>query len=163
MSFKPLTYFAILVASLAFTQCATIISGSKQSIIILSDPRSAHIEIDGISAGRTPLVTKLKRQSKHFVKLELDGFKPYEMTLTKKVNGWVFANILLGGIIGIGVDAATGAMFTLSPKEVFGEFTSTVKASDKKSDGLYVTVVLKPDAGWKKIGQLEKVDLARAN
>ncbi|MCG2921469.1 hypothetical protein KZ305_25620, partial [Escherichia coli] len=41
------------------------------------------------------------------------------MQVKSRLNGWYFGNIIFGGLIGIlVVDPMTGAMFTLSPKDV---------------------------------------------
>lgn len=31
------------------------------------------------------------------VGIKLDGYEPYELTLTRKTSGWVIGNILFGG------------------------------------------------------------------
>jgi hypothetical protein len=50
--------------------------------------------------------------------MELPGYQPFEGTLTRNVSGWVFANLLFGGLIGIAVDAAGGGMYDLEPKQL---------------------------------------------
>src|SRR5262249_51894650 len=40
-------------------------------------------------------------------------------TLTRHVNGWVFGNLVIGGPLGTGIDAATGAIFEVEPDRVF--------------------------------------------
>ena len=151
-----MTYFAVIVFYCCLTNCATIIHGSKQNVVIVSEPRIANIQIDGIDAGRTPLVVKLSRRNKHFVKIDLDGYTPYEITLHRNISGWFFGNILLGGIVGIAVDAATGAIYNLSPKDIYGDLNAASTSLKKTEKELYVTVVLKPNAEWNKVGQLEK-------
>ena len=156
---RKIRIFLVLFALNCFlTNCATIIHGSRQNIIILSVPKVANLEIDGTSAGQTPYVARLTRRNTHSVKIQLDGYTPYEITLQRKLNGWFFGNIIFGGIIGIAVDVSTGAMFGLSPKDVYAELNAASTAFDKTNDGIYLAVVLKPDTGWAKIGQLEKAD-----
>ena len=42
-----------------------------------------------------------------------------QLKIDGAINGWYFGNIIFGGLIGmLAVDPATGAMYTLSPKEV---------------------------------------------
>lgn len=146
----------IILLAFNFANCATIIRGSKQNVIILSEPKNATIEVDGANIGQTPYVARLERRSKHLVKISLDGYTPYEITLTQKLNGWIFGNLLLGGLIGIAVDVATGAMFSLRPKDINAEFPVPSNVQNKPAAGLYITAVLKVDPSWQKIGQLER-------
>jgi len=58
----------------------------------------------------------LKRKRDHLVTFQKDGYKPQSVAVVKDVGGAVWGNILLGGLIGWGVDAATGAQYNLTPK-----------------------------------------------
>jgi hypothetical protein len=101
------------------SQCATIMSGSKQDIPITSSPSGASISVDGEMMGITPVTIKLKRNMKNVaLKIELDGYKPYQTNLSRGMNGWIFGNIILGGIPGLIIDAATGSMYKLTPESV---------------------------------------------
>jgi PEGA domain len=156
MTTKHFASFILLIFCLFFTGCATIIHGSKQQVAIISDPRKARIEIDGIALGQTPYVARLTRGNNHLVKIELEGYLPYEMKLKSKLDGWFFGNIVLGGLIGIVIDVATGSMYRLSPKDVTTQLNSSLAEVKKTREGIYLSVVLKPDSKWDKIGQLEK-------
>src|SRR4030095_15981190 len=61
----------------------------------------------------------LKRKSKFVVKVSKPGFKPQETEVHGKVKGGGVAggagNAILGGGIGLGIDAISGAMMNLSP------------------------------------------------
>ncbi|MBC7627734.1 PEGA domain-containing protein [Ferruginibacter sp.] len=155
---KVTVYFTLFVATCFFTHCATIIHGSRQTVVIVCDPKKAAVDIDGINVGYTPYLARLTRKNKHLVKIEMDGYIPYEITLKRKLDGWIFGNIMIGGIIGIAVDAATGSMFSLSPKDVSATLKSTNKVFNPTKDEIYLTVVLRPDANWQKIGQLQKLN-----
>jgi hypothetical protein len=137
--------------------CATIISGSDQEIKFQSHPDSAMVTIDGKALGKTPLIQKLSRKDKHDVRFELDGYAPVDMTLTRTVNGWVFGNIVFGGLIGVAIDGITGAMFALKPSDVQGELARSGTTTSVTQNGLYVVVVLHPEPGWQRIGTLEPV------
>ena len=68
--------------------------------------------------GQTPVAPDLKRMDKHIVRIELDGYEPYEFMIDRRVSGWVAGNILFGGLVGIAIDAITGSMYRLDPSEV---------------------------------------------
>jgi hypothetical protein len=64
------------------------------------------------------------------------------MKITKTVNGWVFGNILIGGLIGIAIDAATGSMFSLRPSDGYSQMSAdpgTRTSLQHKNDVLYFT------------------------
>jgi hypothetical protein len=156
---KSVTQFVVLaVISMSFTQCATIISGSKQIISIESEPKKAKLLVDGVGIGYTPFATKLARRSTHQIELQMEGYETYHMKITKTVNGWVFGNILIGGLIGIAIDGATGSMFSLRPSDVYGQMSADPESKTSlqhKNDVLYLTLVMKADEHWQKIGQLD--------
>jgi len=107
--------FGVLAISFMVTSCATIISGTKQSVRFTSNPSSATIFIDEVEAGKTPFEMQLTRNSEHSVKMKLDGYQTYQTRLTQTFNAWCLGNVVLGGLIGIAVDASTGALYNLSP------------------------------------------------
>lgn len=147
-------YIFLLPFALSLSNCATIIHGSKQQMIVTCEPRVASVFINGLAVGKTPLITKLNRKDRHLIKVELEGYEPYEVHIDRKLDGWILGNILFGGLIGVAVDIATGGMYRLSPKDIFPELTQKNSSSVKSADVISVVVVLKPKPEWEKIGQL---------
>jgi hypothetical protein len=144
-----------LVIILILQSCATIMHGSKQGVGISSNPSEAKVTVDGKKYGVTPVNVKLKRKDSHTVRLELAGYQPYETTLTKSVSGWVWGNIVFGGLPGLAIDAITGGLYKLSPEQINGEFKESQASAKISKDGLFITVVLEPKSNWKKIGSLK--------
>ncbi|MBK0063566.1 MULTISPECIES: hypothetical protein [unclassified Acinetobacter] len=113
-----------------FTGCASIISGSTQTMTIKSVPDSAQIKIinksgEAVHQGETPLTVTLKRGAGYFkpqsytVTFNKAGYQAKTVQIQATVNGWYFGNILLGGILGLLViDPAKGAMYRLNPNDV---------------------------------------------
>jgi hypothetical protein len=151
----PLRLFAsAVVLTAALSGCATIMHGSKQDVGVSSMPTGATVRVDSQDLGRTPVVAKLKRKENHIVRVELDGYKPFEGTLTRTTSGWVWGNILFGGLIGLAVDASTGGLYKLTPEQVAAQLPSNTASLSR--DGIYVVVTLQPGEGWTKVGQLER-------
>ena len=127
-----------------------------QQVSVVCDPKKAKINIDGLTVGNTPYLAGLSRNKNHVLKIELEGYIPYDITLKRKLDGWIFGNILLGGVIGIVIDVATGSMYKLSSKDVTTQLnlSSTSFRTDK---GIYISVVLESQNKLTKIGQLEKL------
>jgi hypothetical protein len=144
---------AVLLAS-----CASIIHGTSQDIGISSSPTGAKVTIDNQLGGNTPYVAKLSRKDNHIVKIELDGYQPAELTLTKSVSGWVWGNIVFGGLIGLAVDAISGGLYNLTPDQLQATLATQTKTSlAATKDGIYVVLVRTPAPEWAKVGQLERV------
>lgn len=145
----------VAISSLTFlTSCATIMHGTRQSVGIASNPSNACIWVDNNYVGNTPLIVEMSRKDNHIVRIELDGYQPYEAAFSRQVSGWVFGNIVFGGFIGLAVDAVTGGLYMLTPDQVQAELRSNQMAHIKKSSDSYIAVVLKPNPNWKRIGNL---------
>lgn len=105
-----------LVIALAVTGCASIVKGTSQDVVI-NTPGAEGAQCTltskriGTQTVTTPATLNLKR-SKHDIAISCS--KPCYMTTTASmhsgVEGWTIGNILLGGIIGLGIDAWTGAL-----------------------------------------------------
>jgi|LauGreDrversion4_2_1035121.scaffolds.fasta_scaffold290606_2 hypothetical protein len=153
---KKLLSSTFVLILLGVSSCATIILGSKQSVGISSNPSSAKIYINEESVGTTPKTVDIKKKdAKSFkVKIELDGYQPYETVLTRKTSGWIAGNILLGGLIGLVVDLATGGAYVLTPDQIQAEFGKTTAMVKAPNDQIQFFVTLEPKKDWVKIGQL---------
>ena len=145
--------------SLAFwlTGCATIISGSRQEVLINSNPKKALVSINEIEMGYTPVQKNLKRNQEYNLLLELDGYKPYTTKLEKKFNAWYIGNVLIGGLIGLVVDPITGAMFKLKPEELKGQLKEGTTYTVENGT-LYLTISMEIDPSWEQVGQLERAE-----
>ena len=151
---KKTFLIAGITIALLFSSCASIVSGSKQNINFNSTPSGATVLVDDVNLGVTPVIAQLERIKKNQkVKIELQGYKPYELILNRKTNGWIWGNILFGGIIGIIIDASSGAMYRLTPDQIKAQLANGVEK--KKKNDTYIGVVMTADANWEKIGNLE--------
>jgi hypothetical protein len=144
----------MLIATL--TACASIMHGGRQDVGFTSTPPNARILVDGSAVGNTPLTTKLERKKPHTVRLELTGYQAFEAKLERKTSGWVWGNIVFGGVIGVVIDASTGGMYKLTPPQVTAQLASGGSTATLVSDGLYFAVTLAPDPAWECVGKLER-------
>lgn len=136
--------------------CASIMHGSTQQIAVSSNPSRADVTVNGQVLGETPVVANLARKDTHTIAVRLAGYEDYEITLTRSVTGWVWGNIVFGGIIGLAVDAITGGLYKLSPEQVMAEMRDRPATLAAGDDGtLFLTVVLRPDPRWVAVGQME--------
>jgi len=145
---------AMLLAAVAFFGCATIMHGTSQEIGIQSKPTGATVTINNQEYGKSPVVAKLSRKDNHTVHLTLDGYQPFDATITRSTSGWVWGNIVFGGLIGLAVDAITGGLYKLKPEQVEAELASQGMGSTLQGSDIIITVVLEPDPSWEKVGNL---------
>mgnify|MGYP001039784060 CR=1 FL=1 len=108
---------AALGAAAAFglAGCGTITQGTTQEIAVSSAPSGAHCTMtrNGIliaKVKKTPESVKVnKRKYAILLNCEHDGYQPASLTLESGYGAGTFGNILLGGVVGWGIDSATGA------------------------------------------------------
>lgn len=134
--------------------CATIMHGTTQDVGFSSTPSGAAVTVDNTTRGKTPTVVKLSRKDNHIVKIELPGYQPFEATITRRVSGWVWGNIVFGGVIGLAVDAISGGLYKLTPEQIAASLSKGETGFLYQEDALYVAVVLKPDPTWERIETL---------
>lgn len=138
------------------TGCATIMHGTAEDIGLSSTPTNARVMVDNHEVGKTPTVVKLSRKDNHIVRMELDGYQPFEATITRGTSGWVWGNLVFGGLIGLVVDATSGGLYKLTPEQIAGQLAKQGALVTPRRDGIYVAVVLHADKGWQRIGAVAR-------
>ena len=112
--------FSLMLISLVIVSgCASITRGTSEAYAIESEPVGATANLSNGLSCQTPCSLKVKRRSDFTVTFEKEGYEDITATVTSSVDGGGAAgmagNVLLGGIIGAGVDAGTGAMHSHKP------------------------------------------------
>jgi hypothetical protein len=113
MKYRAVAAFAAL--GVALGGCATIIKGSTQSIVINTAPVNGANCILSSKEGNWPVVTpgfvKVDKSKEDIViRCTKPGYQDAMATIPSDFEGWTLGNLLIGGIIGLGVDASTGAL-----------------------------------------------------
>ena len=87
--------------------------------MIETDPAGAQAQLSNGLQCRTPCSLKVKRRGDFVVTIEKQGCETVRASITSSVDtggaAGMAGNIVLGGIIGAGVDAGTGAMHSHKP------------------------------------------------
>jgi len=118
-------FCVIVVVTTTMMGCATIVNGTNTDITISSDPTKANFTItdkNGMitSSGVTPSVVKLPNKNGGYqVAISLDGYKEEHVFISRDFNSMYLGNLLLGGPLGLIIDAVDGAMWKLAPGGVF--------------------------------------------
>jgi hypothetical protein len=60
----------------------------------------AKIFVDGKEKGETPTELVLKRKQGHLIRIELDGYDPYEISIGRRKSPWksIIGNLIIGGL-----------------------------------------------------------------
>lgn len=124
---KNINVALLLSAPVLLSSCATIVAGGSPSITINGDvPEKVTIttEMETYPNVNLPAVVKVNRHHIDGQRIQItsDNYKFNDIILEKTVNEWTFGNILLGGLIGWGVDLGTNCVskpaqknFTIQP------------------------------------------------
>ena len=106
---------AVLNIGVVLSGCASVIKGSTQSINISTPPTMG--AICNLSSARgnwqvmSPGAVSVEKSREDIqIRCAKPGWQEAALTIPSNFEGWTVGNILLGGVIGIGVDAATGAI-----------------------------------------------------
>jgi hypothetical protein len=108
---------AILAAALlgCLGACSTIVEGTSQTIQINTIPSEAKCDlfregaVIGTVASTPGSMTVKKNKQNIMVKCEKDGYQQASFNNKSDFAGATAGNLLLGGFIGVAVDAASGA------------------------------------------------------
>ena len=113
----------LITLLLLLSSCATILTGSKKSVLFESNPNGAKVFINGFERGETPVQLYVEADDR--VDFRLDNYKERVVVMDSDFN--LVAIINGFSIIGWGIDALTGSLKRVN--------TKYVKVDLKKSSG----------------------------
>ena len=111
------TFFILSIATFLTSGCATLLKGSSQGVTVKTEPPGAICELSkkGKSIGivnPTPGTIQLGKGATALdVGCKKSGYFDSNATMTSSLQGWTFGNLILGGIVGLVVDASSGAAY----------------------------------------------------
>ena len=113
---------AVVAAAGLLSGCATITRSTVNQIQITSEPSGAFVKTSLQQSCQTPCTLSVSRKDEFSVSFHHDGFVDetiFVKTQIASAGAAGFAgNVLAGGLIGMGVDAATGATLEQVPNPV---------------------------------------------
>lgn len=121
---KNAVVFTVLITSM--TSCATIVAGGSPKITIDGDTRDpVTIITEKQTYPNVQLPYKVQVNRHHIdgqrIQIQSERGSYRDVVLEKKVNEWTFGNILIGGLIGWGVDLITNCVAKPSKPTYFIE------------------------------------------
>jgi hypothetical protein len=113
---------ALLVTAIAASSaaCATVTRGTTEAWTVETDPSGAAVKTTaGFACDATPCTFKMPRKSEFDVTITKAGYKTVNTHVTHQTAGagaaGMAGNVIVGGLIGVGVDAISGATQELKP------------------------------------------------
>ena len=100
----------LLCAALPFAvaNCATLFGSHTKDLALTTDPAGAEVFVDGNRVGTAPVTFNVDNNKSHIVTFKMDGYHPATCTMqTATGAGWIILDVL-GGLIPVIIDAATG-------------------------------------------------------
>ena len=126
---KAAVLLGAVCAVMLVSGCATIVNGRNADVTLQSTPANANVTVRDdqgvvIAQTTTPGKVTLKRgksflnPARYTATFEKPGYVSTETPIHPKLNPWVLGNIVLGGPIGLGVDAVSGALWRPAAKTI---------------------------------------------
>ncbi len=113
-----------IAVALSVSACGTVTRGSNEDVTFNSDPPGAKVLTStGLVCQATPCTFPISRKQEFIATFELPGHHSQQIEVKTEVSGGGAAgmagNIVAGGLVGIVVDASTGATLDHTPNPVF--------------------------------------------
>ena len=113
---------AVIAAAMAVSGCATITRGTTDQVQIHSDPPEAQARTSMGFTCITPCTLQTNRKDEFSVVIAKPGYHTTEIPVRTQLAGAGAAgfagNVLIGGVVGMAADAATGATLEHFPNPV---------------------------------------------
>jgi hypothetical protein len=97
--------------------CATMVNGTTQMVPVQTTPAGATVNVNG-QAFETPCLLHLARSRSHELLITKEDYAPVHVPIAHVPTRATLGNIWVGGLIGMAVDAASGADNQLLPAQV---------------------------------------------
>jgi uncharacterized protein YceK len=103
---------------LTLSGCATVISGTTQTLTFNSEPKGADVYLDGARVGTTPVSLSVKKNKKDAFMIQKEGYKTVSRDITKSYDPVTVLSIFWDYST---TDMISGAAFEYEPNSYFVE------------------------------------------
>ncbi|WP_103119834.1 PEGA domain-containing protein [Methylopila sp. Yamaguchi] len=116
-------FVLIIAAAASLAGCASITRGSTNQVTVTTEPAGASVRTSmNHSCPSSPCTFTVGRKDEFIVTASKPGYREATMPVKTRIAGSGAAgfagNVLVGGVIGMGVDAATGATLEHYPNPI---------------------------------------------
>lgn len=127
----------VIAAAVTLSGCATVTRGTTDQVQITSRPAgaTAHTSLGQVCV--TPCTIQVNRKEEFSVVFNKPGYRQVTIPVTTKLQvagaAGFAGNILLGGVVGMGTDAITGATLDHVPNPVHADMVPVGASSPHPS------------------------------
>jgi hypothetical protein len=119
---KLSNFLAATVLALSTAACATVTRGTTNQVQFISEPVGAEVKTTLGQTCITPCMVEVSRKSEFVAVFSKDGYQDASIPVQTRVAGSGAAgfagNVIIGGVVGMVADAATGATLEHYPNPV---------------------------------------------
>jgi len=110
----------LLVLCGGFCSCAAILGGGNiVPVNVNSNPEGASVYANGAPAGSTPTTIQADKRKDLILEFRKEGFESRTAMIASSAQaGWIVADVFLTGLVGVAIDAATGAWKNLDQEHI---------------------------------------------
>ena len=107
-----------VILSLIASSCATLFNAKTKDVSFNTNPVAADVYVNGNRMGTTPVSIELKNGKDYIIEFRKDGYKSVSRQINSKVGaGWIVLDVL-GGLVPVIIDAATGSWKSLDQTNI---------------------------------------------
>ncbi|ODT98937.1 MAG: hypothetical protein ABS83_03360 [Rhodospirillales bacterium SCN 65-16] len=143
---------AVMALGFVASACATVVGGTTQDVLVESQPPGAECKVDRLGANigvvkPTPGRVNIARSKDNvIVSCTQEGYEQSNEVLVSSFTGATVGNLLLGGLVGVVVDAASGAN-NKYPDRVLIVLTPASFPSDEARDAHFAGIKSRIEEG----------------
>ena len=124
---------AVVLAMLG-SGCATVVRGTTENVTITANPPNAQIRTSlGHTCPASPCTVVVDRKTEFVAYAEAPGYQPASLQVATRLGGGgaagMVGNVVLGGVVGIGIDAVSGATLDHYPNPAHIELAPVYRAA----------------------------------
>ncbi|MCI0597341.1 MAG: hypothetical protein L0Z48_12495 [candidate division Zixibacteria bacterium] len=113
------TFLAVGLSGFLAAGCGAMFGGSRQTVYVDSSPPANVTVTQTGMTQTTPTTLSLARKDSYVLTIQKQGYETRRVEVERKMRGGILAmDILLTGLLGVVVDAATGSWWKLVPERV---------------------------------------------
>ncbi len=98
--------------------CATIMNGDMVNVPVYTTPSGATVILNGTTYTSPTTVMVPRGKGDFKLHIQKEGYQPIDILLTESADGWLWGNIVFGGLIGLAVDYISGKAYDIEPELV---------------------------------------------
>jgi hypothetical protein len=117
-----LTLLACGLLAFTLSACATVVTGTTETISITSEPSGAVVSVLPTGQSVTsPATLELSKKNSYLLRVILDCHEEARVRVDNGVHPLMWGSILIGGVVGLVIDVSSGGGFDLEPDVIHFE------------------------------------------